>query len=97
MNKDNAHLYLPLAQALAEGKTIQFRHSEGWKDTSEVYMSSPEHYRIKPEPLVCWALEVDGGQIIECSKDIAFIQNAARGWVTARIVRMIEAPEGGEG
>ena len=53
MTKENAHLYLPLVQALAEGKTIQCRLPNmdwvdscpfvGWKD-------HPANYRIKPEP-----------------------------------------------
>ena len=54
MNKENAHLYLPLIQALAEGKTIQFNHGEGfgWVDRERVQFDfPPENYRIKPEPI----------------------------------------------
>jgi len=64
MNKENAHLYLPLVQALADGKTIQFKcllmetipyNSDfKWKDiacNSEFkWTNAPDHYRIKPEP-----------------------------------------------
>lgn len=55
MNKDNAKDYLPLVQALAEGKTIQYvirRSHNIWADMEEtVFQMSPENYRIKPEPL----------------------------------------------
>jgi hypothetical protein len=64
MNKENAHLFLPLVQALADGKTIQFKcllmetipyNSDfKWEDiprNSEFkWTNAPDHYRIKPEP-----------------------------------------------
>lgn len=51
MNKDNAAQYLPLAQALAEGKTVQFYDYDSgqWKDS----------YRIKPEPRELWLVEIN--------------------------------------
>ena len=52
MNKDNAAQFLPLVQALAEGKTLQFKPEHGkWYDlAAPVFNSAPEQYRIKPEP-----------------------------------------------
>jgi len=53
MNKENAHLYLPLVQALADGKTIQIKQNGIWKDSSDlnlVFGFEPHEYRIKPEP-----------------------------------------------
>jgi hypothetical protein len=56
MNKENAHLYLPLVQALADGKTIQtalhFVTNEfQWEDMEDLLLNlPPDHYRIKPEP-----------------------------------------------
>ena len=53
MNKENAHLYLPLVQALAEGKTIQntSRDKKEWWDAETLsFTMPPDHYRIKPEP-----------------------------------------------
>jgi hypothetical protein len=52
MNKENAHEYLPLVQALADGKTLQYKHSsKGWTDCNELYFDVMlECYRIKPEP-----------------------------------------------
>jgi hypothetical protein len=51
MNKENAHQYLSLIQALAEGKTIQYRSGSQWNDMIELEFVDPlELYRIKPEP-----------------------------------------------
>lgn len=64
MNKDNAKNYLPLVQALAEGKTIQYRpRGEDigsvafpylkWTDVSAdlIFNHPPDRYRVKPEPI----------------------------------------------
>ena len=56
ITKDNAHQYLPLVQALAEGKTVQVRVSPGSSTFIDMHPSGltfqerPEDYRIKPEP-----------------------------------------------
>ena len=65
MNKDNAHLYLPLVQALAEGKTIE--HSNDGKYWEKIpsridFLFAPERYRIiqeprKPAELPVWVQE----------------------------------------
>jgi hypothetical protein len=60
MNKDNAHLFLPLVQALAEGKTLQIDcGSAGWHDLPEdvEFKHPPHHYRAKPDPVFDWAVE----------------------------------------
>ena len=59
MNKDNAKDYLPLVQALAEGKTIQYNSLDtGWMEPIDISFSrTPENYRIKPEPLECWVFK----------------------------------------
>ena len=53
MNKNNAKDFLPMVQALADGKTIQF-YTGSWVDLSsedETSFALPlERYRIKPEP-----------------------------------------------
>lgn len=63
MNKNNAKDYLPLVQALAEGKTIQIDRGPGaesgrWIDASgEIsFFNDASQYRIKPEPV--WAVIV---------------------------------------
>ncbi len=53
MTKDNAKDYLPLVQALVDGKTLQlkFKNDTKWSECGDVSFSYPaELYRIKPEP-----------------------------------------------
>ena len=52
MNAQNAHKYLPLVQALANGKTIQCNDRGEWVDVDSLYTDvyGPDEYRIKPEP-----------------------------------------------
>lgn len=57
MNKDTAKDYLPLVQALAEGKTIQWMNMAGeWHDqiVETSFSASADRYRIKPEPKKQW-------------------------------------------
>ena len=57
MKKENAHQYLPLVQALADGKTIQIKNdsvkTECWQDFEDFdqiqFCEDPSCYRIKPE------------------------------------------------
>jgi hypothetical protein len=75
MNKENAHEFLPLVQALADGKTIQMRDvvSEEitlWYDLdpSDIYFrADPEEYRTKPEPRTWKVLISKDGKIISTS------------------------------
>lgn len=51
MNKENAHLFLPLVQAFAEGKIIQYAGAN-WEDIEELVFSEyeqPKDFRVKPE------------------------------------------------
>lgn len=52
MNKQNAKDYLPLVQALADGKTIQLAgYENNWSDLDYPdFRAAPNKYRIKPEP-----------------------------------------------
>jgi hypothetical protein len=53
MTKENAHLYLPLIQALAEGKTIEYGSGSIWGQVNEPkFIYPPQYYRIKPEPVM---------------------------------------------
>jgi hypothetical protein len=52
MNKHDAHDYIPLLQAMGDGKTIQFKRIDSeWEDleTTE-FTYSAKNYRVKPEP-----------------------------------------------
>jgi hypothetical protein len=54
MTKDNAKDFLPLVQALADGKTIQgyYDPTMEWRDLKSPDFSNwpPDKFRIKPEP-----------------------------------------------
>lgn len=51
MTREEAKKMLPIIQAYAEGKTIQFLDGGKWLDLYESdFYKSPERYRIKPEP-----------------------------------------------
>jgi hypothetical protein len=57
MNKENAHEFLPLVQALVDGKNLQYREYNDtlyWedfeKDEEISFCDDPKYYRIKPEP-----------------------------------------------
>lgn len=53
MNKENAHEFLPLVQALADGKIIQYNSYGEWYDIDEIEFcryDDSSYYRIKPEP-----------------------------------------------
>lgn len=61
MNIKDAKQFLPLVQALADGKTIQSRNylEDGWKDwpSDNISFSEPPiFYRVKPEPTVVWVI-----------------------------------------
>ncbi len=50
MNAQDAKDYLPLVQALADGKTIQHANGNGWYDKNEPDFTCPaSYYRVKPE------------------------------------------------
>ena len=51
MTREEAKEMLPIIQAYAEGKTIQFLDGGKWLDLYETdFYKSPDRYRIKPEP-----------------------------------------------
>ena len=74
MNRERAKELLPIIQAFAEGKEIEFRYVENskWRragdDVEWIFSNS---YRIKPEPFECW-VSVDGDGAV------AYIQNEPR-------------------
>ena len=66
MTKEDIKKFMPLMQAMLEGKTIQHKHpyGQGWNDVDEIFISDEvSSYRIKPEPKYrpfknadeCWA------------------------------------------
>ena len=54
MNRDRAKKLLPIMQAFAEGKDIQYHdHKDGWVTDDPEFHEDLE-YRIKPEPEVIY-------------------------------------------
>jgi hypothetical protein len=92
MNKENALLYLPLIQALADGKIIQHKHKrDGWMDLEDHVIigfdDKPQNYRIKPEPRI-WKIYIDpSGQIVD-----GYDYNYARdqGWERITVQEVLE-------
>lgn len=69
MDKSNAAQFLPLVQAVADGKTIQllkatFGGKREWIDLSPENITfgffDPAFYRIKPEPRTYYLIQFDG-------------------------------------
>lgn len=55
MNKGTAKEYLPLVQALADGRVIEHKGRAGWYTADEPSFDfPPDQYRIKPEPKEVW-------------------------------------------
>ena len=51
MTREQVKKLLPIMQAYAEGKTIQFLNRGKWYDVYDTdFYQSPDAYRIKPEP-----------------------------------------------
>ena len=62
MNASNAKDYLPLVQALAEGKVIQVMDFGDWIDLQYVtFERRASSYRIKPEPREIWVNRYPNG------------------------------------
>ena len=79
MNKENAHLYLPLVQALADGKMLQIEMGSEWEDMDDpLFTRPPQDYRIKPEPRV-WKVWVDSHGYIQGTV-AEIVKNAPTGW-----------------
>ena len=72
MTKEDAHLYLPLVQALVDGKTIQAKDIQGkWFDLDNIALGGgSENYRIKPEPRK-WKVWVDSHGYLQSSGNLS--------------------------
>jgi hypothetical protein len=66
MTKQNVKEYLPLVQAMAEGKTIEIMEHGYWESFYGMNFKWPaSHYRIKPEPtLRPWTAEEGVGKVV---------------------------------
>ena len=98
MNKENAHLYLPLVQALADGKTVQHRDDKGyWYGIGEFsFKDPPDNYRIKPEPMVAYVTVYPVGGGVDFGAAYKKTAAAARNFSAnggGRFVKFIEAED----
>lgn len=51
MNREQAKELLPIIQAFAEGKTIEYYSNDNWiEDKNFNFIDKAQNYRIKPEP-----------------------------------------------
>lgn len=104
MNKDNARDYLPLVQALAEGKEIQERvyppaGEPVWSCVGVTcnFTRPPSCYRIKPEPVKGWyrVATLKHGVIFcattKAGEALAESQSDFVRWLTGRIEYEVEA------
>lgn len=95
MNKDNARDYLPLVQALADGKVIQVQGPDGsWYDVSEPSFNYlPKDYRIKPEPREIFVVidnDNDAYHLAFHSEDDAIKDVGSLGYAIRRYREVIE-------
>ena len=50
MTREQAKQLLPIIQAFAEGKVIQYKYNTGWENMKNPsFNGNPTEYRIKPE------------------------------------------------
>lgn len=51
MTREEAKELLPIIQAFAEGKTVEYLNNKKWKEGDDLaFWLRPQNYRIKPEP-----------------------------------------------
>lgn len=82
MNKNNAAEFLPLVQALADGKVIQIRRLNGsWVDMkNDVTFGfyQPSCYRVKPDPeVVYFVYDRRGGEYCRFDSEASAANTAA--------------------
>ena len=68
MTREEAKAALPIIQAFAEGKTIQWHDVDAghWEDieatiNEKTLRERPHHYRIKPQPRELWLAPIRPG------------------------------------
>jgi len=73
MTPERAKELLPIIQAYAEGKTIQYRANinVGWRDAGGPRLDDDFEYRIKPESKVIYVNEYANGIFDHDSKEAA--------------------------
>lgn len=80
MNVNNAKEFLPLVQALADGKTIEYKtYDRGWvKQDAPAFSHDPSCYRIKPEPRIVYVVLNKGGGVHMTFSNEAYAKGAVQ-------------------
>jgi len=93
MNRERAKELLPVIQAFAEGKKIQYESPDNvWSDDFQPDWSFAR-YRIKPEPRVFWASlynSVDGYGYLYGKKEQADDYSSLTNVETIKLIEAIE-------
>ena len=92
MNNNDAHLYLPLVHALADGKTLQIEIGSEWEDINDPSLTRPpQDYRIKPEPRK-WKVWLDSHGYIQGTV-AEILKNAPTGWTQIEVAETLPENE----
>lgn len=88
MTRDEAKKLLPIIQAFAEGKEVQYFTGSGWETTSIPSFDLVVQWRIKPEPKEIWVNEYESGiikmlghptkELADCSANQSVSRKAVR-------------------
>lgn len=91
MNKFDAKDYLPLVQALVDGKTIQYKLGENsWSTGGEVDFTLPANqYRIKPEPKEIYMNRYESGDEIGAYFSLELAKSCANPGATQILYREV--------
>lgn len=90
MNKDNAHEYLPLVQAIADGKIVQVQGGDGNWYNSKLINIPPRRYRIKPEPRTFEAYVNTTTGVITDGDNHKFVQNSEYDWERITVQEVVK-------
>jgi hypothetical protein len=95
MNRERARELLPIIQAFAEGKDVQYKANNGrWVCSTLPTFIDNYEWRVKPEPLECWVAfnaETNNPVITGISKE--YLENIIGTMDGYRVERMVEADE----
>ena len=92
------HPHAEVIAAYYSGKAVQVQASGTWLSFTLGHSETPQfsahrEWRIKPEPVICWALALEGGAVAQPCRT----RDTARSWLQnfpgARVVKLVEAAE----
>lgn len=96
MNREEAKNLLPVIQAFAEGKDVQWKYkgNDNWHDAKGPTWSEDHDWRIKPEPLECWVVkDCDGDLSVHQTKEEADDRVKYGGFIPYTVHHMREVIE----